>query len=150
MNTMFLKSDLAELALLVEKLKEAESVAEKWAAGEDNITDKYAYKYGVMLGRTRALADAFQSRLDIINKTLVMGSANTAEKPKGIEFLASSGYYDAVLNDVKGAATYDDAILALVEWFNDLDRSFELGPDYEAVKVHAVLAYSYFDKNGML
>ena len=78
MNTMFLKSDLAELALLVEKLKEAESVAEKWAAGEDNITDKYAYKYGVMLGRTRALADAFQSRLDILNKTLTMGSTNNA------------------------------------------------------------------------
>ena len=73
MNTMFLKSDLAELALLVEKLKEAESVAEKWAAGEDNIADKYAYKYGVMLGRTRALVAAFESRLELINKTLTMG-----------------------------------------------------------------------------
>ena len=80
MNTMFLKSDLAELALLVEKLREAEAAAEKWAAGEDNITDKYAYKYGVMLGRTRALADAFQSRLDIINKTLVMGTTNNAQE----------------------------------------------------------------------
>ena len=78
MNTMFLKSDLAELALLVEKLKEAESVAEKWAAGEDNIADKYAYKYGVMLGRTRALAAAFESRLEILNKTLTMGSTNNA------------------------------------------------------------------------
>ena len=80
MNTMFLKSDLAELALLVEKLREAEAAAEKWAAGEDNITDKYAYKYGVMLGRTRALADAFQSRLDLINKTLVMGTTNNAQE----------------------------------------------------------------------
>lgn len=77
MNTLFLKSDLAELALLVEKLKESETVAEKWAAGEDNITDKYAYKYGVMLGRTRALVDAFESRLSILNKSLEMGINNT-------------------------------------------------------------------------
>jgi len=78
MNTLFLKSDLAELAVLVEKLKESESVAEKWAAGEDNITDKYAYKYGVMLGRCRALADAFESRLQILNKSLEMGITNNA------------------------------------------------------------------------
>jgi hypothetical protein len=78
MNTMFLKSDLEELAFLVEKLRESEAIAEKWAAGEDNITDKYAYKYGVMLGRTRALADAFESRLDILNKSLTMGTTNNA------------------------------------------------------------------------
>lgn len=150
MNTMFLKSDLAELAIIVERLKESEAIAEKWAAGEDNVTDKYAYKYGVMIGRVRATVDAFESRLALLEKSLTMGSANTAEKPRGIQFLETSGYYESVLNDVKGAATYDEAILALTEWFNDLDRGFELGSDYEAVKVHAVLAYGYFDKNGML
>jgi len=74
MNTMFLQSDLTELAILVEKLKESESVAEKWAAGEDNITDKYAYKYGVMCGRVRALVDAFEGRLSLLNKSLEMQS----------------------------------------------------------------------------
>ena len=150
MITKFLKWDHAELAQIVERLKLSETIAEKSAADEDNITDKYAYKYGVMIGRVSATVDAFESRLALLEKSLTMGSANTAEKPKGIEFLESSGYYDVVLNDVKGAVTYDDAIIALIEWFNDLDRSFELGPDYEAVKAHAVLAYSYFDKNGML
>ena len=77
MNTIFLKSDLAELEVLIEKLKESEATAEKWAADEDSITDKSAHKYGIMLILTRNLADAFQLRLDILNKTLVMGSMNT-------------------------------------------------------------------------
>ena len=78
MNTMFLKSDLAELAHLVEQLKASEARAESMAAAEDSLTDQYAYKYGVMLGRTRALVAAFESRLELINKTLTMGSTNNA------------------------------------------------------------------------
>lgn len=153
MNTMFLKSDLAELAVIVSKLKESEATAEMWAASADNITDKYAYKYGVMIGRVNATVDALESRLALIEKTLVMGdksTKHTAEKPRCIDFLKASGYYESVLNDVKGAATYDEAIDALIEWFNDLDRSYELGGDYTAIKLHAVIAYNYFNEKGML
>ena len=153
MNTMFLKSDLTELAQIVAKLKESESTAEMWAASADNISDKYAYKYGVMIGRVNAAVDALESRLALIEKTLVMGdksTKHTAEKPRCIDFLKVSGYYESVLNDVKGAATYDDAIEALIEWFNDLDRSYELGGGYLELRVHAVSAYKFFDENGML
>jgi len=153
MNTMFLKSDIADLATIVSKLKKAEATAELWAAGEDNITDKYAYKYGCMIGQVNAVVDALESRLALIEKTLVMGdksTKHTAEKPRGIEFLEASGYYESVLNDVKGAATYEDAIEALTEWFNDLDRGYELGGGYLELRRHAVQAYKYFDEKGML
>jgi hypothetical protein len=80
MNTLFLKSDLEQLALIVAKLKESEATAEKWAAAEENISDKYAYKYGVMIGRVNAIADAFESRLKIIEESLEI------ETSKSIEF----------------------------------------------------------------
>ena len=151
MNTNGLNSNIADLALIVAKLKKAESTAELWAAGEDNITDKYAYKYGLMVGQVNAVVDALETRLIIIQKALeIQKPAVTEEKPRGVDFLEASGYYESVVNDVKGAATYDDAIGALTEWFNDLDRSYELGGGYLELRVHAVKAYKFFDENGML
>ena len=151
MNTNGLNSNIADLALIVAKLKKAESTAELWAAGEDNITDKYAYKYGLMVGQVNAVVDALETRLAIIGKALeIEKPAVTEEKPRGIEFLEVSGYYESVLNDVKGAVTYDDAIEALIEWFNDLDRSYELGSGYLELRVHALRAYGFFDRNGWL
>ena len=150
MNTNGLNSNIADLALIVAKLKKAESTAELWAAGEDNITDKYAYKYGLMVGQVNAVVDALETRLAIIGKALEVKPAVTEEKPRGIEFLEVSGYYESVLNDVKGAVTYDDAIEALIEWFNDLDRSYELGSGYLELRVHALRAYGFFDRNGWL
>jgi len=153
MNTMFLKSDIADLATIVSKLKKAEATAELWASGEDNITDKYAYKYGCMIGQVNAVVDALESRLALIEKTLVMGDKSTkqtAEKPRCVDFLENSGYYESVLNDVKGAVTHEDAIATLTEWINDLDRGYELGSGYLELKRHAIQAYKYFDEKGML
>ena len=151
MNTNGLNSNIADLALIVAKLKKAESTAELWAAGEDNITDKYAYKYGLMVGQVNAVVDALETRLIIIQKALeIQKPAVTEEKPRGVDFLEASGYYESVVNDVKGAATYDDAIEALIEWFNDLDRSYELGSGYLELRVHALRAYGFFDRNGWL
>ena len=151
MNTNGLNSNIADLALIVAKLKKAESTAELWAAGEDNITDKYAYKYGLMVGQVNAVVDALETRLAIIGKALeIEKPAVTEEKPRGVEFLEVSGYYESVVNDVKGAVTYDDAIATLTEWFNDLDRGYELGSGYLELRVHAVSAYKFFDENGML
>jgi hypothetical protein len=70
MNTIELNSNIADLALIVAKLKKAEATAELWASGEDNITDKYAYKYGLMVGQVNAVVDALESRLALIEKAL--------------------------------------------------------------------------------
>jgi hypothetical protein len=151
MNTIGLNSNIADLALIVAKLKKAEATAELWASGEDNITDKYAYKYGLMVGQVNAVVDALETRLMLIEKALeIQKPAVTEEKPRGVDFLEASGYYESVVNDVKAAADYDDAIATLTEWFNDLDRGYELGSGYLELRVHAVLAYGFFDRNGWL
>jgi hypothetical protein len=75
MNTLFLKSDLEDLTWLVEKLKESEQAAEKALKEETiDINNEYAYKYGIMCGRMRALSEAFESRLNILNKSLTIGT----------------------------------------------------------------------------
>lgn len=151
MNTMFLKSDLQEIATIVARLKQAESAAEKWAAKDDTVTDKYAYKYGAMIGQVNSVVYALEVRLGLLERSLEMGITKIAEKkPLSIQFLETSGYYESVLSDVKYAGSYDDAILALTDWFNDLDRDFELGSDYRALKDHAVQALSYFNTNGLI
>ena len=151
MNTMFLKSDLQEIATIVARLKQAESAAETWAAKDDTVTDKYAYKYGAMIGQVNSAVYALEVRLGLLERSLEMGITKIAEeKPLSIQFLETSGYYESVLSDVKYIGSYDDAILALIDWFNDLDRSGELGPDYRALKDHAVQALSYFNTNGLI
>ena len=151
MNTMFLKSDLQEIATIVARLKQAESAAETWAAKDDTVTDKYAYKYGAMIGQVNSAVYALEVRIGLLERSLQLGITETAEvKPLSIQFLETSGYYESVLSDVKYAGSYDDAIEALIEWFNDLDREFELGSDYEALRNHAVQALSYFNTNGLI
>lgn len=78
MNTVFLKSDLEELTLLVEKLKQAKATAETWASAEDTVIDQYAYKYGAMVGQVNSFVDAFESRLALLEKSLQMGITKQA------------------------------------------------------------------------
>ena len=78
MNTLFLKSDIEELRSIVEKLKQAQASAEMWSAGEDTEIDKYAYKYGAMVGQVNSAVDSFESRLALLETSLGMGITKQA------------------------------------------------------------------------
>lgn len=65
---------------------------------------------------------------------------------QAVSMLQRTNYLQAVIDNVKDENP-EEQLESITEWLGDVDRDFELGSSYAALKKHAKTVQNYIKKN---
>ena len=69
-----------------------------------------------------------------------------ARMSRAVQLLEREDYLQAVIENVKEEGS-EVQLESIIEWLNDVDRSFELGSSYSDLLKHAKTVQNYIKKN---